>query len=189
MRMSLAVLAAVVAVAVLAAPAVATPAYFDFARSTNLSSVLTLYWQAVPGHISSMAWRAGSGTSTNECAINQGWLPAGWYDLIGHYNNYDASKIKGRVFQLQNKQCWNGTWRTELFVHSEETAANGQSCPTAGDDPFCWEGDSDYYSEGCIKLSRVGNPSDLNLVHMAWHDRSGDTRHGAFTITHWLYVH
>ena len=189
MRRYLALLAALAAAAALAAPALATPAYFDFARSTNLNSRLTLSWEAVPGHVSSMSWRAGSGTGTDECAVGRGWLPGGWYDLNGHWDNYDGSKVKGRVFYLQNKQCYNGTWRTELFIHSEETAANGQSCPTSGDDPFCWEGDSDYYSAGCIKMSRAGNPSDLNLVHTNWHQRSGDQRHGAFTITHWLYVH
>ncbi len=93
------------------------------------------------------------------------------------------------MFRIQDKQCWNGTWRTALFVHSEETAANTQYCPTSYDDPFCWEGDSDYYSNGCIKLSRAGNPSDLALAHEGWHQRSLDSRHGAFTIGNWLYVY
>ena len=184
-------LAAVAVAAATALPAGATsPSYFDFARKTNLSSVLTFYWESLPGHESSLTWRAGSGSgSTDECATGRGWLPAGWYDLKGHWDNYDGSKIKGRAWLLQNKQCWNGTWRTELFIHSEETASNGQSCPTAGDDPFCWEGDSDYASAGCIKVSRAGNPSNLALVHTNWHQRSGDQRHGSFTIARWLYVH
>jgi hypothetical protein len=114
-------------------------------------------------------------------------VPTGYYDLWGHWNNYDG-KIAGRVFYLQNKPCWNGTWRTELFVHSEETAGQGQYCPTAGDDPYCWEGPSDYYSNGCIKVSRAGYPSDLRLVHDGWHGKSGDSRHGYFTINNWLYV-
>lgn len=176
--------------AALAAPAGAASAYFDFTRKTNLNSVLALYWESLPGHLSSMSWRAGSGTGGyGECVIGKGWLPAGWYDLKGHWDTYDGSKVKGRVFYLQNKLCFNGSWRTELFVHSEETATNGQYCPTSIDDPFCWEGDFDYASEGCIKVSRAGNPSNLALVHSNWHQRSGDQRHGAFTIANWLFVH
>ena len=116
-----------------------------------------------------------------------GWLPTGYYDLWGHWDNYNGA-IAGRVFYLQNKPCWNGTWRTELFVHSEETAGQGQYCPTAGDDPYCWEGAYDYYSNGCIKVSRAGYPSDLRLVHDGWHSKSSDYRHGYFTINNWLYV-
>jgi hypothetical protein len=181
-------LLAVAAALALPAAAAAYPTYFDFARQSNLASTLTMVWQQVPGKFSTAAWRAGSGTSTDSCWIGHGWLPTGWYDLNGHWDSYDGT-IKGRVFYLQNKPCWNGTWRTELFVHSEETAAGGQYCPTAGDDPYCWEGDYDYYSNGCIKLSRAGSPSDLRLMHDGWHAKSGDGRHGAFWIDDWLYVH
>lgn len=162
--------------------------YFDFARQSNISSTLTMVWQQIPGHFSTVSWRAGSGTSTDACWIGHGWLPVGWYDLNGHWDNYGGD-IQGRVFYLQNKQCWNGTWRTELFIHSEETAGQGQYCPTPGDDPYCWEGDFDYYSNGCIKVSRAGSPSDLRLVHDGWHNKSGDYRHGSFWINDWLYVH
>jgi hypothetical protein len=177
--------------AALAVPATASGfyTYFDFARQSNIASTLTIVWQQVPGKFSTASWRAGSGTSTDACWIGHGWLPSGWYDLNGHWDNYNGSAIKGRVFYLQNKPCWNGTWRTELFVHSEETADQGQYCPTVYDDPFCWEGDFDYYSSGCIKLSRAGSPSNLRLVHDAWHADSGDGRHGSFWINDWLYVH
>jgi hypothetical protein len=177
-------------VAALGSPAAASGyyTYFEFARQTNIASTLRMVWQQQPGKFSSVSWRAGSGTSTDACWIGHGWLPIGWYDLNGHWNNYDGT-IKGRVFYLQNKQCWNGTWRTELFVHSEETADEGQYCPSPGDDPYCWEGDFDYYSNGCIKVSRAGNPSDLRLVHDGWHEKSGDYRHGSFVIDDWLYVH
>src|SRR5919204_141892 len=59
----------------------------------------------------------------------------------------------------------------------------------------CWIGhgwlpvDYDYYSNGCIKVSRAGYPSDLRLVHDGWHSKRGDYRHGYFTIGNWLYVH
>ena len=178
------------AVAALGFPATASGfyTYFDFARQSNLSSTLTMVWQQVPGRFSTVSWRAGSGTSTDACWIGHGWLPTGWYDLNGHWNNYGGD-IQGRVFYLQNKQCWNGTWRTQLFIHSEETAGQGQYCPTSGDDPYCWDGEFDYYSNGCIKVSRAGNPSDLRLVHDGWHNKSGDYRHGSFWINDWLYVH
>jgi hypothetical protein len=180
--------AAGVAALVVTAPAAASYTYFDFARQSNAASTLTMVWQQVPGKFSTVSWRAGSGTSTDACWIGHGWLPTGWYDLRGHWDNYDGT-IKGRVFYLQNKQCWNGTWRTELFVHSEETAAQGQYCPTAGDDPYCWDADYDYFSNGCVKLSRAGYPSDLRLMHDGWHTKSADYRHGSFWIDDWLYVH
>jgi hypothetical protein len=183
---------AVVAVAAaLAVPASASAylTWFEFARQSNAASTLTMVWQLGVGHYGWTSWRAGSGVSKDACWIGHGWLPTGYYDLNGQWDYFEGSAIKGRVFYLQNKPCWNGTWRTELFVHSEETASEGQYCPTAGDDPFCWEGDFDYYSSGCIKVSRAGAPSDLRLVHDGWHGRSGDGRHGGFWINDWLYVH
>jgi hypothetical protein len=182
--------AAVLAVALaIPANALGYPTWFEFTRQTNIASTLTMAWQyGRPGYYGTQTWRAGSGVSTNACWISHGWLPAGYYDLKGHWDYYDGT-IKGRVFYLQNKPCWNGTWRTELFVHSEETANQGQYCPTAGDDPYCREGAGDYYSSGCIKVSRAGSPSDLRLVHDGWHGKSGDYRHGYFTIDNWLYVH
>jgi hypothetical protein len=184
-RFAVAAVAAAVALAS-APPAGAFLTWFDFTRQSNAWSTLRLVWEQVPGHFSSAAWRGGSGTSTNACWINRGWLPGGWYDLWGHWNNYDGSAIKGRVFRLQDKACWNGTLRTELFIHSEETAGNGQYCPTPYDDPFCWEGDFDYYSSGCIKVNHWG---DLAYLHSGWHEKSGDGRHGAFWINDALYVH
>ena len=181
--------AAVLAVALsLPTNAFAYLTWFEFTRQSNISSTLTMVWQYGPGYYGTQRWRAGSGVSTDACWIGHGWLPVGYYDLHGHWDNYNGS-IAGRVFYLQNKPCWNGTWRTELFVHSEETAGQGQYCPTAGDDPYCWEGDYDYYSNGCIKVSRAGFPSDLRLVHDGWHSKRGDSRHGYFTIGNWLYVH
>ena len=124
----------------------------------------------------------------NACWIGHGWLPAGWYDLNGHWDSYNGSAIKGRVFYLQNKPCWNGTWRTELFVHSEETADQGQYCPTVYDDPFCWEGDFDYYSNGCIKLAHAQPyPSDVAQAHSLWDGYDG--HHGDLWLPRRLYVY
>jgi hypothetical protein len=189
MRARLAVVATLAAAALtLPSPSLAYPTWFEFARHSNTFSTLTMVWHIGAGWYGTQSWRAGSGVSTDACWVGHGWLPTGYYDLKGHWDNYNAA-IAGRVFYLQDKQCWNGTWRTQLFVHSEETAAQGQYCPTAGDDPYCWEGDNDYYSNGCIKLARGGNPSDLRLMHDGWHAKSGDGRHGNFTIGSWLYVH
>ena len=183
-------LTGLLAATALALPATgaAYPTWFEFTRQALNASTLTLVWEYGPDHYGTQSFRAGSGTSTDACWVGHGHLPTGYYDLEGHWDNYDGT-IKGRVFYLQDKQCWNGTWRTQLFIHSEETAAQGQYCPTAGDDPYCWEGDSDYYSNGCIKVSRAGNPSDLRLVHDGWHAKSGDSRHGSFIVPNFLYVH
>jgi hypothetical protein len=187
MRRRLALLASIVGGALVLAPSAgAYFTWFDFTRQANTASRMTMTWQQVLGHYSTASWRGGSGSSTNACWVGHGWLPTGWYDLWGHWDNYNGSAIKGRVFRIQDKQCWNGTWRTELFVHSEETAAGGQYCPTGYDDPFCWEGDYDYQSAGCIKINHWG---DLGYLHSGWHEKSGDYRHGAVTINDWLYVH
>jgi hypothetical protein len=189
MKVRAAIAAAALAVTlVIPANAFAYRTWFEFTRQSNINSTLTMAWDCGGGYYGWQSWRAGSGVSTDACWVSHGWLPTGWYDLWGHWDHYDAT-IKGRVFYLQNKPCWNGTWRTQLFVHSEETADQGQYCPTAGDDPYCWEGDHDYYSSGCIKVSRAAPyPSDLRLVHDGWHNQSGDYRHGSFTINNWLYV-
>jgi len=190
--MKLFVAVALCALALLAVPreGKAWLTWFDFQRVSNTSSVLTMTWEQIPGHYSTASWRAGSGTSTDACWIAHGWLPTGWYDLTGHWDYYDGSAIKGRVWHLQDKPCWNGTWRSELFIHSEETSDEGQYCPSAYDDPFCWEGDFDYCSEGCVKVAHAGwAPTDIRLVHDGWHNKSGDNRHGAFWANDFLYVH
>ena len=144
-------------------------------------------WEPSAGHFFSTSWRAGSGTSTDACWVAHGWLPTGHYDLWGQYDHFDGSAIKGRVFRIQDKQCWNGTWRTALFVHSEETADNTQYCPTSYDDPFCWEGDSDYYSNGCIKLAHAPPyPSDIAYADNDWD--AWDGRHGYFRAPTALFV-
>jgi hypothetical protein len=98
--------------------------------------------------------RAGSGSGMNACQTNN-WIPIGSYNISFHDDHYAGSKIQGRVWRLADYQCSNGVRRTELFVHSEETSSQGQYCPTSGDDPFCWEGVNDYYSDGCVKVARM----------------------------------
>lgn len=119
------------------------------------------------------AWRAGSGFtkgSTDACRKNDGWLPNGAYRPRLHAN-YWGSLIKGRAIALGAKQCANGTWRTDLFIHTEQGDRNSQ-CPDRRGDQVCrWEYPkiNDYKSLGCIKLS----PGDLKQLYDAW------TRHFA----------
>jgi hypothetical protein len=151
---------------------VITWGHFDFYENRNAANNnLVLKWisiREVDGNLEPArvrgTWRSGSGSSDtrinkNPCRVSKGWLPPGWYDGLFHAGNYNGSRIKGMVWKVQDMPCSNGTRRTDLFIHSEETASRGQSCPTSGDDPFCWEGTGDYYSEGCIKISHasIGN--------------------------------
>jgi hypothetical protein len=177
------------------ATAGATVTTFDFHRVTNTNSVLTIFRQdTLDGRVLNQAsYRAGSGLNTNECdsaAYDNvgGWLPAGYYSLLGHWDQYDQT-IKGRVWRLQDKRCngGTGTLRTELFIHSEETKYQGQTCFNPYIEAYCWDGDSDYYSLGCIKISRAGSPSNLGLLDGNWHNWSGLT--GSFSLPQRVYVY
>lgn len=108
-------------------------------------------------------WRAGSGRGTaknkigrNACVSNVGWLPNGTYKIKGYHNNFDG-RINGHVWQLQDMRCKNsgkkGTKRDALFIHSE-MKPNGKPGKS---EPERWDGNSDYVSEGCIKLK----PADV----------------------------
>ena len=144
-----------------AAPAAAADSSFYYQRTSLTDSTFDVlssagYWS---GNI-----RAGSGSGTDACQHNN-WIPLGDYNVLWHDDDYAGSSIQGRVWRLSDYQCSNGVRRTELFVHSEETSAQGQSCGPAGTDyKFCWEGDHDYYSLGCVKLARRPTPSDLGRV-------------------------
>jgi hypothetical protein len=168
-----------------------TQVFFAFHRYSNTNSYLTINKQDVYSGaiLAQRGFRAGSGTSTDECYLAHGWLPGGWYDIVGHFDSYNASLIKGRVWQLSDKRCrgGTGTLRTQLFIHSEETADNGQYCPTSYDDSFCWEGDFDYYSSGCIKLAHARPyPSDVGVADSDWD--AWDGRHGYFTSATSVFV-
>ena len=182
-------LATVVAALACAAPA-ASSIHFDFHRLSNTDSRLTISRiDDYDGRVlNQVVYRAGSGASRDECESGRGWLPAGYYNLWGHYHHYDFT-IKGRVWYLQDKACWNGIVRRALFIHSEETASNGQDCDGSvyTDDPYSWEAEYDYYSAGCIKISRAAPyPSDLAKLHAYWDNWSGP--HGGFNLYRRLYV-
>jgi hypothetical protein len=184
MRRLMAALASGVALLVCGGTASAADGWWTFDRDTNIDSTLTRKWTYPPSPTQySHSWRAGSGTSQNECMRGSGWLPGGWYSQWGHWNHYDGSAIEGRVWWVQDKYCADGvTKRTELFIHSEETSANGQHCTSSYDDPFCWERTADYYSLGCIKLARPSPvadfPNNLGSAHSYYHGYGGSSSHG-----------
>jgi hypothetical protein len=158
-------LAVALAALVCAAPALPASSFY-YQRTSLTNSVFDVlsdsgYWT---GNI-----RAGSGIGTDACQHNN-WIPRGDYDVLWHDDYYGGSAIQGRVWRLSDYQCSNGVRRTELFVHSEETSSQGQSCGSPYDDyPFCWEDSSDYYSYGCVKLARQPVPSDLREVDVFTH--------------------
>jgi hypothetical protein len=194
MRRAAVALAGIAVLLACNARALAANGWWTFNRNANADSTLSWKWTFPPSPTQyTHSWRAGSGTSQDECLRGQGWLPAGWYSQWGHWNHYEGSAVRGRVWWLQDKYCYDGvTRRTELLIHSEETASNDQYCTSAYDDPFCWERAADYYSNGCIKLARpspvAGFPNDLASAHRYYHDYGGSGSHGASTDAYELYV-
>jgi hypothetical protein len=185
------VLAAAVAAALTVGAAAGRAAiYFDFHKVTNTGSSLMETWQdGSTGKVyAQQSWRAGSGYTTNGCQVDAGWLPNGYYTLASHQDHYDLT-IKGRVWHFDDKQCSDGTWRRELFIHSEETADNGQLCGYPYyDERYCWDGDGDYKSVGCIKVAHAQPyPSDIAKVDNDWHNWGGGT--GTLNLYRRVYVY
>lgn len=185
--------AAIAIVAVLSSPSVAHAAvpigWFDYARNGS-NDWGTLSWRYTWGDVPpvyGVSWRSGSGSYLDDRTY--GWLPSGWYSIRGHWNNYAGSAIFGRVWYLSDKRSvTTGAMRTQLFIHTEESSANGQYNPTAGDDPQCWEGAIDYRSLGCVK---VAWGADMNSVHSHWTSLGGSTAHYTYPypLTSKMYVH
>ncbi|MFI0152662.1 hypothetical protein [Streptomyces lydicus] len=145
-----------------AAAAGGTYLYFDKNQSSPSNSVLYLKKSVANGRDQVLAkYRAGSGNGgrngRNECASMQGWLPNGSYRVLAHttHHNGGARGINGYAIQVQDKVCRNGrTKRTELFVHSEMRPDGTQGARQPGrDNPYRWDGNNDYFSLGCIKLT------------------------------------
>ena len=83
---------------------------------------------------------------------------------------------------MVNIYC-SGNWRTEMFVHSEETSSQGQD---PNNEPFRWDGASDYYSLGCVKVARlpvVGGYSDLGRLDTTYVHQSGGGAPGAVVVS------
>ncbi|MFK4213785.1 peptidoglycan-binding protein [Streptomyces sp. NPDC030920] len=131
-------------------------------------------------------YRAGSGMGvTNECASGEGWLPSGTYQVKGHERDRNSglqTGIKGYAIQLADKTCTpkagqKTVKRDALFIHSEMLSDGTQAIdiPLMDDDYYRWDGDIDYKSWGCIKitptdikdlfsrLDRAGWPKNLTL--------------------------
>ena len=49
----------------------------------------------------------------------EGWLPAGWYSQWGHWNQYDGSAVRGRVWWLQDKYCRDGDDQAHRALHPQ----------------------------------------------------------------------
>ncbi|OAR23053.1 hypothetical protein A8W25_26385 [Streptomyces sp. ERV7] len=102
-------------------------------------------------------WRAGSGTgSTNACLKNRGVLPSGDYTIRSFEAHKDGGRggIHGLAWYVGERPCkpHSKVNRDALFVHSE-MLPNGKQGKS---EPYRWDGNSDYKSNGCIKLK----PSD-----------------------------
>jgi hypothetical protein len=160
-------LCALVATAVMA-PAASGRQWVNYKRNSSLIHGTIIYNCDVS--TCSASWRGGSGSGKDACQKNN-WAPIGTYDSAFHSDSYAGSAIRGRVWRMSDYQCSNGVRRTELFIHSEETSSQGQSCGS-GDQPFCWEGPNDYYSFGCIKISRR-DPWDLARLDNWSHGQNG----------------
>ena len=76
MRRAAVLLAAAVALAACAGPAGATNGWWTFDRDTNTNSTLTWKWTYPPSPAQYVrSWRAGSGSSTDECQRGKGGCP------------------------------------------------------------------------------------------------------------------
>ena len=108
-------------------------------------------------------WRAGSGHQMNECITsamapmnNGGWLPSAYYNVGAPAFNYNGNVIHGIAFGLGNMNCYNGTLRTELFVHSWSAwVAPTVPVPTTPAQA------GSYASQACIKLQGSGAYSNM----------------------------
>ncbi|MEU3964604.1 L,D-transpeptidase [Streptomyces buecherae] len=144
---------------IVATPAQAASSYnylvFDKNSTNQTNSKLTLYRYHPQSErtVKLDSWRAGSGYTKNSCTRGAGWLPNGTYKIPWRDKDYNGSKIKGYVVRLADKKCSNGTKRDDLFIHSEMTRAGGQGSA----EPWRWDGNSDFKSNGCIKL----RPADI----------------------------
>jgi hypothetical protein len=154
----------------------------DTCKNGNLSACLSRSGAMNYGTLflnsygNSTKWRGGSGNgSTNRCATNQGPIPQGNASILTHYDNKNDGNIHGRAWQLSDMHCDpsdpNSTLRTALFLHTEETDTQGQTCGTPYDERWCWDGPNDYYSEGCVKVSHT----DVAAVDSKWHAGSDGT--------------
>ncbi|MFD4861636.1 L,D-transpeptidase family protein [Streptomyces atratus] len=134
-------------------------------------------------------YRAGSGMGvTNECASGEGWLPSGTYQVKGHEKDRNSglqTGIKGYAIQLEDKTCTpkagqKPVKRDTLFIHSEMLSDGTQAIdvPLMDDDYYRWDGDIDYQSWGCIKIT----PTDIKDLFTRL-DRAGWPKNLALQVS------
>lgn len=171
-----------------AQPAMATPGWAHgndmWFKPGSTHTNGTLYAYRNDSVYTSMTAGSGLSNSYSVCTSDKGRLPNGWYSSAydHHVNNKNGTSIDGRVWGLTDKDCGNGTIRWGLFIHSEETVSNGQSCPTSGDDKHCWESAAwDYRSNGCVKISHPNNgfPNSVQSLNLWWGTKVGGG-HGVY---------
>jgi hypothetical protein len=100
--------------------------------------------------------------------------------------NKNSGDIRGRAWRVEDKKCYNGTWRTALFIHSEQYH-NPSNSQHSSIEKWKWDGNNDYYSNGCVKLSHAhisnGEPDGAGTAARYW-----DTKSRLNAVTNVLYV-
>ncbi|MEU7046857.1 L,D-transpeptidase family protein [Streptomyces eurythermus] len=148
----------------------ATTLVFDKNPDSPAHSKLSVY----EGDKLQATYRAGSGTGVkDDCVRAEGWMPNGNWRIKLKDPFYDGRLIKGYAVHLQDMKCSRGTLtRTEMFIHSEMNRDGGQG----NTESRRWDGDTDYKSNGCVKLrpadikkmfrllNRIGWPTHLRVV-------------------------
>ncbi len=78
-------------------------------------------------------------------------------------------QIAGYAWELSEHQCYDGTFRTDLLIHSEMSADGGQDDTW---EPNVWtDADpDDYTSFGCIKVSYL----DVLTLEQAYEQAEAD---------------
>lgn len=141
-------------------------------------------------------FRTGSGTGTTDTCNKwtgdgdpngAGPAPVGIYDMNSapyHSDGYNGNLIYGRVWRFEDKACPNGTGRTEIFIHSEETPSATQGSVESQR----WDGVNDYKSHACWKVARADNGGDdaVSRLDSWWHKQGGTTNH-AYSSEHYVY--
>lgn len=102
---------------------------------------------------------AGSGDrwTTDTCVSNKGPLPSGGYDMDLFEKTWGHTTVRGWVWYLGDKKCPDGTWRTELFIHSQGVS-----------------GTADHRTNGCIEISQGARTSLKDRYR--WSYRASDGR-------------
>lgn len=114
--------------------------YIIFDKGTNTDSEIRAYVSYGASRYR-MELHSGSGTGTNECTSDVGWLPNGQYFADFKYKTDGVVVVRGYVWYHGGKTCAGGsTYRYGLFTHS------------SGIEGTAWN--ENYTSEGCIKISQ-----------------------------------